>query len=61
MTNREILNIAMAQSAVDLCAEPADFEKNENDLIRMVFDGQKMCFPSDNLNLNGMMITYDKY
>ena len=30
MTNREILNIAMAQSAVDLCAEPADFEKNEN-------------------------------
>ncbi len=39
----------------------SDFEKNENALIRMVFDGQKMCFPSDNLNLNGMMITYDKY
>lgn len=27
MTNREILKIAMSQSAVDLCAAPADFEK----------------------------------
>ena len=33
MTNREILNIAMAQSAVDLCAEPADFEKSENVIV----------------------------
>ncbi|MBP3555589.1 MAG: GNAT family N-acetyltransferase [Clostridia bacterium] len=33
MTNQEILKIAMAQSAVDLCAEPADFEKNENVIV----------------------------
>ena len=29
MTNQEILMIAMAQSAVDLCADARDFEKNE--------------------------------
>jgi GNAT superfamily N-acetyltransferase len=33
MTNREILKIAMAQSAIDLCAEPSDFEKSENVLV----------------------------
>ena len=33
MTNQEILKIAMAQSAVDLCAEPADFEKSENVVV----------------------------
>ena len=33
MTNQEILKIAMAQSAVDLCAEPADFEKGENVIV----------------------------
>ena len=33
MTNQEILKIAMAQSAVDLCAEGADFEKNENVVV----------------------------
>ena len=33
MTNQEILKIAMAQSAVDLCADPADFEKNENVVV----------------------------
>jgi ribosomal protein S18 acetylase RimI-like enzyme len=33
MTNQEMLKIAMAQSAVDLCAEPADFEKSENVLV----------------------------
>lgn len=38
-----------------------DFESKENALIRMVFDGIKMVFPSDDLNLNGMMIYYDKY
>ena len=37
-----------------------DFEDNENALIHMVFDGDKMRFPADDLNLNGMMITYDK-
>ena len=33
MTNQEILQIAMAQSAIDLCAEPADFEKSENVVV----------------------------
>ena len=33
MTNQEILKIAMAQSAVDLCGEPADFEKSENVVV----------------------------
>ena len=33
MTNQEILKIAMAQSAVDLCAEPLDFEKSENVVV----------------------------
>ena len=38
----------------------SEFEANENALIHMVFDGDKMRFPADDLNLNGMMITYDK-
>ena len=33
MTNQEILKIAMTQSAVDLCAAPADFEKSENVVV----------------------------
>ena len=33
MTNQEILKIAMAQSAIDLCAEPLDFEKSENVIV----------------------------
>ena len=33
MTNQEILKIAMAQSAVDLCAAPDDFEKRENVVV----------------------------
>lgn len=37
-----------------------DFEAKENALVHMVFDGDKMRFPADDLNLNGMMITYDK-
>ena len=36
-----------------------DFEKKENALIHMVFDGEKMRYPADDLNLNGMMVTYD--
>ena len=38
-----------------------DFEENENALVHMVFDGEKMIFPLNNLNLKGMMITYDVY
>lgn len=34
MTNQEILKIAMAQSAVDLCAAPTDFEKSENVVVK---------------------------
>lgn len=32
-TNREILKIAMEQSAADLCAEARDFEKSENVIV----------------------------
>ena len=37
-----------------------EFEKKENALVHMVFDGERMKFPADDLNLKGMMITYDK-
>ncbi len=33
MNNQEILKIAMRQSAVDLCAEPLDFERSENVIV----------------------------
>ncbi|MBR5452640.1 MAG: GNAT family N-acetyltransferase [Clostridia bacterium] len=33
MDNKKILKIAMAQSAVDLSADPADFEKSENVIV----------------------------
>ena len=33
MTNREILKVAMEQSAADLCAEAGDFEKSENVIV----------------------------
>ena len=33
MTNQEIFKISMTQSAVDLCADPADFEKSENVVV----------------------------
>lgn len=33
MTNKEILKIAMEQSAIDLCAKPYDFEKSENIVV----------------------------
>ena len=33
MTNKEILRIAMEQSACDLCADVADFEKEENVIV----------------------------
>lgn len=38
-----------------------DFEDKKNALIHMVFDGQKMRFPVDELNINGMGVTYDVY
>ena len=68
--NRGLLNIEapedimdsftrkMASIKEDITVEK--FEQKENALIHMVFDGEKMRFPSDDLNLNGMMITYDR-
>ena len=68
--NRGLLNIEapedimssftrkMAQIAEDVTV--SEFENNNGALIHMVFDGNKMCFPADDLNLNGMMITYDE-
>ena len=33
MTNRDILRIAMEQSAIDLCADAKDFERDENVVV----------------------------
>lgn len=49
----------MAQITEDITV--SDFEKDNNSLIHMVFDGDEMCFPYGDLNLNGMMITYDQH
>ena len=38
----------------------SEFEDRENALVHMAFDGDRMRFPGDELNLKGMMITYDK-
>lgn len=38
----------------------SEFEENENALVHMVYDAEKMVFPADDLNLNGMVFTYDK-
>lgn len=38
-----------------------EFEDKHNTLVHLVYDGEKMVFPHDDLNLKGMMITYDKY
>jgi len=38
-----------------------EFEEKNNALIHMVFDGQKMRFPDDELNINEMCVTYDIY
>ena len=48
----------MASIDEDITVEK--FEQKENALIHMVFDGERMRFPFDDLNLNGMMITYDE-
>ena len=47
-------------ASVDEDITVGEFENKENSLIHMVFDGDKMRFPKDNLNLKGMMITYDR-
>ena len=48
----------MAQIDNDITV--SEFEQAEDALVHMVFDGDKMRFPTDELNLKGMMITYDK-
>ncbi len=48
----------MAQIDTDITV--SEFEEKEDALIHMAFDGDEMRFPADELNLNGMMITYDK-
>lgn len=48
----------MIQITEDLTV--SEFEENEDALIHMAFDGDEMRFPKDELNLKGMMITYDK-
>lgn len=47
-------------ASIDEDITVSEFEEKENALIHLVFDGEKMKFPSDELNINGMMITYDK-
>ena len=67
--NRGLLNIEapedimasftrkMTQITEDITV--AEFEDKENSLIRMAFDGQKMVFPADDLNIKGMCVSYD--
>ena len=47
----------MAQITEDITV--TEFERKENALIHMVFDGQKMVFPADDLNIKDMCVTYD--
>ncbi|MBE6486994.1 MAG: UDP-N-acetylglucosamine 2-epimerase (non-hydrolyzing) [Methanosphaera stadtmanae] len=49
----------MSQITEDITVD--EFESFENALIHMVFDGEEMIFPKDELNLKGMTIIYDKY
>ena len=45
---------------IDTDITVSEFEEKEDALMHMAFDGDEMRFPADELNLNGMMITYDK-
>lgn len=47
----------MIQISEDITVK--DFEDKGNSLVHMVFDGDEMRFPSDDLNLKGMMVIYD--
>jgi UDP-N-acetylglucosamine 2-epimerase (non-hydrolysing) len=47
----------MTQNEEDITV--SEFEKKENALIHMLFDGERMIFPKDDLNIKGMMISYD--
>lgn len=38
-----------------------DFEEINNSLVHMIYDGQKMHFPADDLKLKGMFVIFDEY
>lgn len=38
-----------------------EFEEDNNSLIKIVFDGEEIKFPYDDLNLNGLTIIYEDY
>ena len=38
-----------------------EFEKKNNSLIKMAFEGENVKFPYDDLNLNGLTIIYEDY
>ena len=53
-------SFARKMALVDEDITVNEFEKRENALVRMVYDGEMMKFPTDELKLKGMMISYDK-
>ncbi|WP_407424110.1 non-hydrolyzing UDP-N-acetylglucosamine 2-epimerase [Methanobrevibacter sp.] len=67
--NRGLLNITapedimgsftrkMAKISEDITV--SEFEQKENALVQMAFDGDKMVFPADDLNIKDMCVTYD--
>jgi UDP-N-acetylglucosamine 2-epimerase (non-hydrolysing) len=38
-----------------------EFEKNNNALVKIAFEGEEIRFPYDDLNLNGLTIIYEDY
>ena len=38
-----------------------EFEEKNNSLVHMVYDGQRMRFPTDDLKLKGMFVIFDEY
>ena len=68
--NKGLLNIEAPEDIMDSFTRKmasineditvSEFEESKNALIHMIFDGDKMRFPFGDLNLNGMMITYDE-
>ena len=46
---------------IDVDISVKEFEDKNNALIHMVFDGEKMRFPTDELNLKEMCVTYDEF
>ncbi len=47
--------------AIDTDITVKEFEDKNKAVVHLVYDGEAMVFPNDELNLNGKMITYDKY